>query len=63
MRTNIMKGRDWAAIAKYQMENFFTKDSTNAKEEMESLMKLYGSDVYEQFMDDPKCAECGDEAA
>lgn len=23
-------------------------------------MKLYGSDVYEEFMEDPKCAGCGD---
>lgn len=26
---------------------------------MERIMKLYSSDVFEQFMEDPKCAECG----
>ena len=24
------------------------------------MLKLYGSDVYEQFLEDPKCAECGE---
>jgi len=47
MRTNIMNGRDWNAIAKYQMDNFFNRDANNPKEELDSLLKLYGSDVYE----------------
>jgi hypothetical protein len=29
---------------------------------MESLMKLYSSDVFEQFLEDPKCAGCGEPA-
>ena len=62
MRLRIMKGRDWNAIAKYQMDNFFNSDA-GAKGELESLMRLYGSDVYEQFLEEPKCAECGDKAA
>lgn len=57
-----MHDRDWNAIAKYQIENFFNKNLMDPKEEMESLLKLYGSDVYEQFMDDPKCSCCGDTA-
>jgi hypothetical protein len=26
---------------------------------MERMIKLYSSDVFEDFMDDPKCEECG----
>jgi zinc finger MYND domain-containing protein 10 len=63
MRVKIMKGRDWHAIAKYQLDNFFNKDKANPQEELASLLKLYGSDVYEQFLEDPKCAECGENAA
>jgi hypothetical protein len=54
-----MRGRDWNAIAKYQMDNFFNKDANDPKEDMQSLLKLYGSDVFDQFMEDPKCAGCG----
>ena len=57
-----MRVRDWKAIAKYQMDNFFNTDANNPEEEMQSLLKLYGSDIYDQFMDDPRCAGCGDTA-
>ena len=26
---------------------------------MDRIMKLYNSDVYEQFLEDPKCGSCG----
>ena len=32
------------------------------QKDMESLLNLYGSDVYDEFLGDPKCAECGEEA-
>jgi len=54
-----MKDRNWKEIAEYQVKNFFTQDEKALKEDLERIMKLYSSDVYEQFMDDPKCAECG----
>lgn len=57
-----MRERDWKGIAKYQMANFFNAEVNNSKEELDSLLKLYGSDVFEQFMDDPKCAGCGEAA-
>jgi len=63
IRARIMKGRDWKAIAKYQLDNFFNKSMDNVDDEMKSLLNLYGSDVYEQFLDDPKCSECGETAA
>lgn len=55
-----MRNRDWKAIAQYQLKNFFNKDANDPKEELGGLLQLYGSDVYEQFMEDPKCAECGE---
>ena len=58
-----MRNRDWPAIAAYQLKNFFNKDANDPAAEMASLLKLYGSDIYEQFMEDPKCAECGDPAS
>lgn len=57
-----MANRDWKAIAKYQLENFFSAEINDPKEELDSLMKLYGSNVYEQFLEDPKCAACGEPA-
>jgi hypothetical protein len=29
IREKIIRGRDWKAIAKYQMDNFFNKDANN----------------------------------
>jgi len=29
------------------------------KEDMERLMKIYNSEMFEEFMDEPKCASCG----
>lgn len=59
IRAKILHGKNWAEIAKYQAENFFSKDNKNNKEDMERMMKLYTSDVFEDFMEDPKCSECG----
>lgn len=44
------------------MDNFFNSDANDPKAEMQSLMNLYGSDVFDQFMDEPKCEECGEPA-
>jgi hypothetical protein len=44
------------------MDSFFNTDVNDPKEDMKSLLSLYGSDVYDQFMDDPVCASCGDPA-
>jgi len=41
------------------MKNFFSPDSKQAKEDMDRLMKLYTDEVFEEFMEDPKCSECG----
>ena len=57
-----MANRDYKAIAMYQLKNFFSTEVNDPKEELDSLMKLYGSNVYEQFMEDPKCGCCGEPA-
>ena len=54
-----MKGRNWKEIAEYQCKKFFQQDESSMKEDMDRIMKLYSSDVFEQFMDDPKCSNCG----
>lgn len=54
-----MKDRNWKDIADYQVRKFFTQDEASLKEDMDRIMKLYNSDVFEQFMEDPKCANCG----
>ena len=59
LRAKIINGRNWNEIAKYQIKNFFSPDAKQAKEDMDRMIKLYSSDVFEDFMDDPKCEECG----
>ena len=41
------------------MDNFFRSDDKQNKEDMDRMMKLYSSEVFEDFMEDPKCGECG----
>ena len=38
---------------------YLIMDESSLKEDMERIMKLYSSDVFEQFMEDPKCSNCG----
>jgi predicted Zn-ribbon and HTH transcriptional regulator len=59
MRTKIMANRNWRDIADYQLENFYSKDDEQNKKDMEKLMKLYNSEVFDEFLGDPKCASCG----
>ena len=54
-----MRDRDWKEIAEYQARKFYSGDEKSVKEDMDRIMKLYNSDVFEQFMEDPKCASCG----
>jgi predicted RNA-binding Zn-ribbon protein involved in translation (DUF1610 family) len=42
------------------MQNFFSPDAKQAKEDMDRMMKLYTDEVFEEFLEDPKCAECGE---
>lgn len=64
IRQKIIKGQNWERMADYQYKSFF-KDKGDGKpdDDLKSIMKLYGSDVFDQFDDDPKCANCGDTAA
>jgi len=36
-----------------QALTFFAKDTKQAKEDMDRMLKLYTDDVYEDFMEDP----------
>jgi len=62
IRTKLLAGKNWGQIAKTQMEKYFHKDAAGAKEDLDRIMNLYSSDVFEEFLDDPKCEECGDAA-
>lgn len=60
LRARIVNGRNWKEIAAYQMKEFFSPDAKQAKEDMDRMMKLYTDEVFEEFLEDPKCAECGE---
>jgi hypothetical protein len=47
IRVKILRNRNFDEIAKYQLENFFNAEANDPQEELKSLFKLYGSDVYE----------------
>lgn len=63
MRTKLLKGKNWKNIAEYQLAKYFIEVEGKPDESMKSIMKLYGSDVFDQFDDNPKCAQCGEPAA
>lgn len=60
LRAKIYNGRDWKKIAKKHQEVYFNPTTKEAKEDLDRMMKLYTSEVFEDFMEDPKCAECGE---
>lgn len=47
MRARIMRDRDWKDIADYQIRKFFNKNEESVKEDMDRIMKLYNSEVFE----------------
>lgn len=59
LRARIVNGRNWKEIAEYQFKSFFSPNAKQAKEDLDRMMKLYTDEVFEEFMDDPKCSECG----
>lgn len=42
------------------MQTFFAKNSEQEKQDMNRLVELYANEVFEDFLEDPKCEECGD---
>jgi predicted DNA binding CopG/RHH family protein len=42
-----MKDRNWQEIADYQRRKHFQMDENALKEDMDRIMKLYSSDVFE----------------
>jgi len=59
IRSKLLAGKNWPEICKNTLERQFASGSESAKKDLDTLMKLYTDDVYEDFMEDPKCAECG----
>ena len=57
-----MKGKDWRAIAKRQLELYCKDDPKSRQAEAARILGIYNSDHLEEFLDDPKCGNCGDKA-
>ena len=62
IRDGIVNGKDWKDIAKYQVEQYFSMTDHEAREEMMGLMNLYNSDMLDDFLEQPRCGQCGKEA-
>ena len=59
IRARILNGKNWNEIAIYQAKTFFSSDAKQAKDDIARMVKLYSSEVFEDFMEDPKCVDCG----
>ena len=62
IRTNLLKGKDWKRIASLQAASYWKPGSEQEKSDMDRLVKLYASEVFEDFMEEPICEECGEPA-
>ena len=62
IREDLLKGKKWAELAYHQRENYFPIDSKENLREMKDLMNLYSSEMLDEFMEDPRCGNCGKEA-
>jgi zinc finger MYND domain-containing protein 10 len=62
IRNGILYKRNWKEIADFQRKTYFELSETEAKEEMKSIMALYSTDMLEDFLEQPKCGCCGNDA-
>lgn len=62
IRESIVKSKNWKEIADFQIKTYFDISESEAKEEMKSIMSLYSSEMLEDFLEHPKCGQCGKEA-
>ncbi len=62
LQNQVRKGRDWKAIAKYQLEHFFREDSESRKTDLNKMVKLFGHSALDDLADGFKCGACGKEA-
>lgn len=62
IRDGILKGKNWREIAEFQKKTYFEIGEEEIKEEMKTIMNLYSSDMLEDFLEQPKCGQCGKEA-
>ena len=51
----MLANKNFGKIASEQRETFFAKNSEQEKADMQKLVNLYTSDVFEDFLEDPKC--------
>ena len=56
---NIKSGSSFIVEVLPELRAKIVNGRKQAKEDMERMMKLYTSEVFEDFMEDPKCGECG----
>lgn len=61
MRDDLLK-QDWNQIIEYAQEVTFEETEESHQEEMKRLCEWYNSFDVENFLDDPKCARCGQPA-
>ena len=62
IRDSIISSKDWKGIAEYQIEKYFSLTTSEALDEMKGIMNLYSSDMLEDFLEQPKCGQCGKDA-
>lgn len=63
VRSSIIEGKDWDAIAEFQKKTYFTKESL--KKDFDEMMKLadnWSSNTVDALFDGFKCASCQGEA-
>ena len=59
IRTRLLAAKNWREIADEQASTFFKAGGAQVKADMDRIVGLYANEVFEDFMDDPKCEECG----
>ncbi len=59
-RDDILKDKDWKAIAEKQKTEIFVKETPQTMaEEAKKLLGLYESSAFEEFLEPPRCGKCG----
>ena len=61
-RNEILSNKNWKEIAEMQMKTIFAMEKADIQKELEEFSEIYEHHMIDEFLEKPKCGNCGKEA-